>query len=307
MSDSSSINPNTPNFLDEYPSSTERETLTKQIEEIKGALASPPENFPRNKAMIKLADLYVGRNEEADYIEAGKLYDEVLSSSLPREVEHAQALIGNAELAHHSNDPGEVSSAIESTKKALRCLEENQRSFFFGKGKVLLAELLLKRGTDEDRQSALDMYEELTANTAAHKYFKMRAVVGKVELMNYFFKDILEAKAEQSIDECEEALDFLKDERRNDYFYLKGMIVLAEVLLWRDKESFKKKASKLLNDVVNSQSAGDDLRARASLDLAEISSPALAKSLIKGVRHMDGVDPYLLKKAKAIEDALPHV
>ncbi len=304
MSNSQSKKIKIPEFLEEYPSPTEKDVLTSQIDELKSILASPPEGFPRNPARIKLADLLVGRNEPGDYIEAAKLFDEVLSGTLPHEEEHVKAIVGKAELSLQSADPAEVDWAIESCTKASTSFERNKRSFFWGKAKVLFAELLIKRGSEEDKRRALDIYEELTSNLSTNKYFKMRAVVGKLELLYYFFRDILEAKAEQSIAECEEALEFLKDERANDYFYLKGMIVLSEVLLWKDKTSFGEKGRKLLKEVVNNESAGDDLRARASLDLAEVSSPSLAKSLIKGVRHMEGIDPYILKKAKAIENAL---
>jgi len=293
-----------PGYIMEFPSPTDKQELTRQIEELSKLLASPPEDCPRNMARIKLADLYVGRNEPGDYMKADKAYSEVLSASLPRDREHAYALIGKAELSMAGSDPARVKASIDACRSAVAALSNDKSDFFWGKGSVLLAELLIKAGTDSSRREGLDIYESLTSSTAAPRYFRMRAVVGKIELINYFFKELLEAKAEQSIDECQEALDFLKDERPNDYFYLKGLIVLSEVLLWKDKKSMSAKAGKLLTEVVNSEAAGDDLRARASLDLAEISSPPLARSLIKGVRRMEGIDPYLLNKAKAIEGAL---
>jgi len=294
-----------PRIIDEFPSPTEKEKLTSQIEEVKLLISGAGEGLPKNRARIKLADLYVGRNEPGDYQEAAKLYSEISSSSLPRDEEHAKALIGKAELALRSPDTAEIDVAIYSCGKALDLLKKDKRGFFWGKGNILLAELLLKKESEEDKRSALEIYEDIASHPEVHKYFKMRAAVGKLEVLYHFFRDLLKDKAGGAIAECESSLLPFRDKRANDYFYLKGMTVLSEVMLWKDKKQFGDKAKKMLQEVANNESAGDDLRARASLDLAEGSSPSLAKTLIKGVKQMEGLDPYLLKKAKAIEDALP--
>lgn len=293
-------------LLEEYPSPTKKERLIDEIEELRSALAIPPKELNVNKARIKLADLLTGRNGSGDYIEAGKLYDRVLSSTLPRDAENSKALIGKAELALTSASPEEVNRALESCASAIDLLEEIEDCVFFHtKGKLTLAELLLKRGDEDGKRLALKLYDEISSNRSAHKYFKMRSLVGKMELLNYFYRDELKGKAEEYIAQFEDILSSQKKDRAGDYFALKGMIVLSEILLWKDRDRFGENAKRMLSDVINDESASDDLRARASLDLAEISSSPLARTLIKGVRKMEGLDSYLLKKAKAIEDALP--
>jgi len=292
-------------LLEEYPSPTKREKLIDQIEELRSALATPPKGLDINKAKIKLSDLLVGRAGPGDYSEAGKLYDEILSNSLAGEAENSKAVLGRAELSLPSSNPEEVNRAIEAAATAVDSLEDREDCFFFFiKGKLLLAELLLKRGDGEGRDFALKLYDEILSSNQSHKYFKLRALVGKLELLNYFNKDALKQGADEHIAQMQDLLSATKKDRAGDYFSLKGMIVLSEILLWKDKEHMGENARKMLSDVINDDASCDDLRARASLDLAEISSPPLAKTLIKGVRRMDGLDPYLLRKAKAIENAL---
>jgi hypothetical protein len=292
-------------FMDEYPSPTEKEKLSSQILKLKSLLSSPTPNLLRARALIKLSDLLVGRNSEGDYLEASRLYEEVLSSTTPEEPENTMALLGKAELKLQSADPVEIEEATNLTRAAVKMLGGDQSDFFYGKAKVLLAELFLKRGGVSDRDQALEIYKQMSADLNVHEYFKLRAVVGKVELLNYFFRKTLLDDADTYIKECESVLSKFKDERRNDYFRLKGQIVLSELKLIKDKGN--KDAKTVLEDVANNESAGDDLRARASLDLAEVSSPSLAATLIKGVRKMDGIDPYLLRKARAIEDSLKSI
>jgi hypothetical protein len=278
--------------------------LTKQISELSRFISAPPTNYPLNKARVKLADLYIGRNDVGDYVEALNLYKEIISSTLPAEEEHAQAVIGEAELTLQSPDKQAVDMAIYSCGVALESLKNDRRGFFWGKGNILLAELLLKKDSEEDRRSALGIYDDILSHPNVHKYFRMRAAVGKLELMSIFFRDELRSKVEEEIARCESAMEPLRVERPDDYFYLKGLTILAEVMVWHDKGKLGDKARKILENVANEGSAGDDMRARACLDLAEISSPNLARTIIKGVRKMDGIDPYLMRKAKAIEDAL---
>ncbi len=301
----SSENSNALSLLEEFPSPTKKEKLTDQIEEVRALLSMPPKGLNINKARIKLADLLTGRNDAGDYIEAGSVYKDVLSGSLPEEAEHQKAELGEVELALTSANPEDVNRSIESCATAVDSLEEREDSvFFFIKGKLLLAELFLKRGDEKGRALALKLYDEILSNPSAHKYFKMRAIVGKLELLNVFERQVLEKNSKGLIAECENILELQRGERSDDYFFIKGILVLSEIMLWRDKDTFIKKAEGMLSEVINNERTSDDLRARASLTLAAVSSPKLARSLIKGVKHMEGLDPYILRKAKAIEDSL---
>ena len=295
-------------FIEEYPSPTKKEKLNDEIEEIRNALLSPPKGLPSNKVKIKLADLLVGRNAPGDYIEAGKIYDEVLSKTLPSDADHSKAVIGKAELSLASLDPKAVNLSVEECASAVDSLEGVEDGiFFFTKGKLILAELFLKRGDEEGRRLSLKLYDEISSEATTHKYFKIRALVGKMELLNYFYKDMLKGSPEEYIAQFNDILSAKKNERAGDYFALKGMIVLSEILLSKDREHFAENAKRMLSEVINNESSSDDLRARASLDLAEVSSPGLARALIKGVRKLDGLDPYILRKAKAIEEALTKI
>ncbi len=291
-------------LIDEYPSPTEAEQLERQIEQLRAAFSSPPENLSLNKLRIKLADLLVGQNGVGDYIEAGKLYNEVLTSSLPGEAEHSKALLGKAELNLSGVRADDITDAIDSCSSAMKSFEGEDCAFFRAKGNLLIAELLLKKGDEKSRAGSLRIYEETSYDEKADKYFKMRAAVGKLELLLYFYRALFEKRADDLISETADAVSVFEKSRPNDYFVLKGLIVLSEAKLAKDRERFKDSAKGMLSEVVNNDRASDDLRARASLDLAEVSSPALARTLIKGVRKIEGLDPYLIRKAKAIEDAL---
>lgn len=292
-------------IIEDYPSPSNPEEIGFRIESVKGALSSPTQGFPRAKALLKLADLLVGRNRPGDYLEAEKVYDEALSTTLPGDEENSKALIGKAELALPlSSNPSEIKSAVESCKKALKSLKGKPSDFFFAKGMAVEAELLLKLGGKEEREEAIGLYEEIISKPTTDMYFKLRAVVGVIDLLEAFYKEDLRAKHDRYISALQEAVAAFGEGRPNDYFRIKGMILLSEMMLIKDRAALGENAKRLLLEVINNESASDDLRARASLTLAEVSTSSLARSLIKGVRKMDGIDPYLLRRATTLEDAL---
>ena len=285
-----------------FPSPSEKEDLTKPIEELREKLLSPPEGFDKNEARLELADLLVGRNETGDYIEASRIYEEIINTTPPGKI-HAEAIIGRAVLLVQSLDSKDIEMGIAVIQRSEEELKGLGDSYFETKAELVKAELLLRRGKERDNNEALKIYNEILDDPGTSKYFRMRAIVGKIDIMEYFQPVKLEEDLAELIIFCERALEANKD-RLNDYFRLKGEVLLAELYIKRNSKEDVEKAKILLNEMANNEVAGVDLRARASLDLAEVSSEKLAKTLIRQVRHMEGIDPYILKKAKVLEDKL---
>jgi len=285
-----------------FPSPSEKEDLKRPIEELRQKLANPPEGFDKNKGKVKLADLLVGRNEPGDYIEASKIYEEIIDSSPPGET-HAEAVIGKAELLVQSEESEDIESGIKIIQGSISELEGLNDSYFEIKAKLVNAELLLRRGSEKDNGEALKIYDEILEEPNILNYFRMRAIVGKIDIMEYFKPERLKEELEELIIKTEKILDANK-ERQSDYFRLKGNILLAELYIHRDSKEDVANAKKMLSDVANNEAAGIDLIARASLDLAEVSSEAVAKMLLRQVRHMQGIDPYVFKKAQVLEDKI---
>ncbi len=285
-----------------FPSPSEKEELTKPIEELREKISNPPPDFDKNEGRLKLADLLVGRNEPGDYIEASKIYEEIINTSVPGKT-HAEAVIGKAELLVQSLDNEDIELGLDIIQKSQEDLKGIEDKYFETKAELVKAELLLRRGKEKDNDNALKIYEEILSDPRVSKYFRMRALVGKIDIMEYFSPNKLSEDLGELIVRCERTLEENKN-RLNDYFRLKGEVLLAELLIKRNSGDDIARAKKLLTEMANNESAGIDLRARASLDLAEISSEGLAKMLIRQVKHMEGIDPYILKKAKALEDKL---
>jgi len=285
-----------------FPSPSEKEDLNKAIKELRLNLKNPPEDFDKNEGRLKLADLLIGRNDASDYIEASKIYDEIINTTLPGKL-RCEAMIGKAELLTQSRDNEDIKIGLNLSQKSLEELSGKGDDYFETKAKLVKAELLLRRGKEWDNSEALKIYEEILSNPSTSNYFGMRALVGKIDIMEYFQPVKLEEDLVELIVNCERALEANED-RLNDYFRIKGQALLAELYIKRNSEEGVDKAKKLLNEIANNEAAGVDLRARASLDLAEISSEALARTLIREVRHMEGIDPYILKKAKVLEEKL---
>jgi len=292
-------------IIEDFPSPSNPEEIEYQLDCVKDFLGSPKEGSQRPGALLKMADLLVGRNEAGDYLEASKVYDEALSSSLPADEYNVKAQIGKAELALPlSTNPSDARKAIEVCKKAAAALKGKPSDFFLAKALAVQAELLLKLGGEKERQEALALYEEMISKPTTNMYFRLRGVVGVIDLLGTYYKAQLSAKYDRYIVALQEAVESLGENRPNDYFRIKGLILLSELMLIKDKDALGENAKRLLLEVINNEAASDDLRARASLSLAEVSSSSLAKSLLKGIRKMDGIDPYLLRRATAIETAL---
>jgi len=244
--------------------------------------------------LFALADLLVARGEEEDYKEALSYYNKIISKS-KNELLKGRSLIGKAELAIAGIVKISEDEAIKLCKEGVSLLKNKKDDFFSSKGIAVEAELLVKKGGKSDLKQADNLFKKIVNNKKVHPYFKARALVGRSELALYFgFESISEA-----IKMCEESIKLLFD-RPLDYFAVKAKVVEAELLARRGSLLDLQKAEQLCQKIIISP-VHKDLSARAKIVYAEISKKEKAKNLFEEVLEQDGLDPYLIEKAKIVE------
>jgi len=281
-----------------YPSPTAKEKLNRAIAKFRKILKNLTGTFNIAETKFGLADMLVGRNDPGDYAEAMRLYNYILEVA-PTSYLRARALVGKAELVIGSSDKEELKGAISLCEKAKEILKDDLSDFFTAKGFVVEAEILSKLG-GEGRKKAGKLLERVIKNKHSNAYFKARAMVGVAELPLYTPKP---KNIDRAVKRCKEAQKLFAD-RPNDYFALKAKVVQAELLIRRARKNDLAEAQSLCTKVISNKSAEKGLLARAKLNLAEVSRHPKAQRLSREVLEMEGIDPYLVEKAKMIEQAL---
>jgi len=278
---------------EELPSPSEKIKLGREI----GRYRLMLKRYNVGEIKFALADLLIGRGEAGDYSEAMKLFNEILGSR-PKGYLLAKTLVGMAELAMGSKSRKEVAAALRACDKTFKILKRDYHSFFGGKAIVVKAELLVKRGAKGDRAKAFHLFDTILKEPV-HWYCRARALVGKAELLEYWKP----AQFSEGVDLCERALKLLKS-RPHDYFDTKAQVIEAELRIKRNRTGDLDRAKALCQKVASDPLSHKDLAARAKLDLAEISMRAQAREHTLEVLEMEGLDPYIIKKARAIAQAL---
>jgi len=279
-----------------FPAPSERDKINKVLKRYRYILSKNPHRSDTPELMFGIADLLVGRNSPGDYREAEMLYDQILMRHIPESL-RARALVGKAELL--IGNPEEFDNAISLCERARKISGKDFSDFFLAKTFVVEAELLLSRNKNNDWKNAVKLVNRLSKSKAAHWYFKGRGLLTKTEITLYQNPKNLNA----ALKVCDKALKELKS-REDDYFINKGKLLKAEILIRRAKKIDLDRAEKLLGQVLQQGRAFSDLVARAKLNLADIVHHPKAFKLLKEVSEMDGLDPYLLEKAKIIEKAV---
>ncbi len=279
-----------------YPSPSAKAKLNKAIGRYK--LLEVGEKWHEYMDDIKfaLADLLVARGEEEDNKTALKDYDFLIKKSKSNSIK-GRAMIGKAELAISGVSKISVDEAIDLCKNGCKLLNGDLREFFVAKGIAVEAELLVKKSGLKNIKLATKLFDKLINKKAANSYFRGRAAVGKAELILYFGID----SVTKGIKLCEEALKILFD-RPFDYFAAKAKLVEAEMLSRRGSSSDLEKAEELCKKVILTSASSRDLAARAKLIVAEISKKERAEKLFTEVLNDDGLDPYIIEKAKLLKN-----
>lgn len=279
-----------------YPSPSAKTKINKAIGRYK--LLSKAQKWKEHMDDIKfaLSDLLVARGEEEDYKEALSYYNNLIGKT-HNQMLKGRSMIGKAELAISGVAKMSEEEAVKLCKEGCALLKGKLDDFFVAKGIAVEAELLVKRGDKKDIREAARLFGKLIGNRKAHPYFRARALVGKAELALYFGVDSLS----NGIKMCEECLKIFA-ERPLDYFAVKARVVEAELLSRRGSSSDLHKAENLCQKAIVSP-VHKDLTARAKLVLAEISKKERAQRLFDEVLEQDGLDPYLIEKARIAERA----
>jgi tetratricopeptide (TPR) repeat protein len=284
-----------------YPSPSDKIKLNKVIGRYRLLLKTIAWRYDVGEIKFGLADLLVGRNEEGDYKEALKLYDDILKGVASPYL-RARALAGKAELMITSNDRSETDEAIKLAESSSNIIkrELNVNDFFYQKAQVVEAELLTKKGTPSDLKLAVKIYDGIIKNEKSNAYFKARAMVGISELKTYSspLKDL------KKFDEYCNSAQVLLAERPNDYFMIKSRVVQAEILTRMNAKKNVNKIISLCNQVIAVKSADTQLVFRAKLDKADVSKPDNALKILKEVKASKDLPPYLAEKAKLVEQAV---
>lgn len=279
-----------------YPSPSAKTKINKAIGRYK--LLSKAQKWKEHMDDIKfaLSDLLVARGEAEDYKEALSYYNFIIAKT-KNQMLKGRSMIGKAELAISGVAKMSEDDAVKLCKQGYSLLKGKPDDFFVAKGIAVEAELLVKKGGSSEIKNASGLFGKLIANKKSHPYFRARAMVGKAELALYFGVD----SVSNGIKMCEEALAVFS-ERPLDYFAVKSRVVEAELLARRGSPSDLEKAENLCQKVIISP-VHKDLAARAKLVLAEISKKEKAQRLFEEVLEQDGLDPYLIEKAKMVEKA----
>ena len=279
-----------------FPIPSEKEKINKALKRYRYILSQHHKRADAPEIMFGIADLLMGRNDPGDHAEALRLYDHILLKNPPDYLK-ARALIGKAELL--IGNPAEFGNAISLCEKARQILGSDVSEFFDAKSYIVEAELRLARRDKGDWARALELINKVVKEKDAHWYFRGRALLSKAEIILYRNPDDISS----ALKLCDFALKELKS-RPDDYFNYKGQVLKAEIHNHRGKKIDLERAEKLLTNVMKMPFGYKDLIARSKLDLADIVSPVRAEKLIKEVRQMPGLDPYLIEKASVIEKAI---
>ena len=279
-----------------FPIPSEKEKINRALRRYRGILSQHPNRSDAPEIMFGVADLLVGRNESGDYAEALRLYDAILLRAAP-EYLRARALVGKAELLIGNRH--EFDNALTLCEKARKIFKTDVSDFFAAKTYIVEAELLLARQTKGDWAKAINLINQVLKEKQAHWYFKGRALLSKAEMI--FYRSPEDCKTSLTL--IDHALKELRS-RPEDYFINKGKMLRAEILCRRGKKIDFTRAEKLLLEVIKMPLPYKDLIARAKLDLAEIAHHPKAVKLLKAVHEMEGLDPYLVEKARIIEENL---
>lgn len=283
-----------------YPSPSAKAKLNKAIGRYKLLEAAKKWTQYMDDIKYALADLLVARGDDDDNKEALHYYDHLISKS-GNKVLKGRALIGKAELAISGTGDLDIDKAVQLCKEGQKLLRGDLREFFVAKAIVVEAELLAKKSGQKSNKAAAALFDKLINKKGANPYFRARAAVGKAELILYFGFDSIS----KGIKLCDETLRILYD-RPLDYFVIKAKLVQAEMLTRRGSSSDLEKAEMLCEKVITTSVSSKDLAARAKLVLAEISKKGKAEKLFSEVLNDDGLDPYLIEKAKVLRDSLKH-
>ncbi|MFA5104001.1 MAG: hypothetical protein WC527_02360 [Candidatus Margulisiibacteriota bacterium] len=279
-----------------YPSPSAKTKINKAIGRYK--LLSKAQKWKEHMDDIKfaLSDLLVARGEDEDYKEALSYYNFIIAKTRNQMLK-GRSMIGKAELTISGVAKMSEDEAIKLCKEGCSLLKGKLDDFFVAKCLAVEAELLVKKGGRKEIKDATRLFSKLVGNKKAHPYFRARAMTGKAELALYFGVDSIS----NGIKMCEEALGIFS-ERPLDYFAVKARVIEAELLARRGSSSDLHKAENLCEKAIISP-VHKDLTARAKLVLAEISKKEKAQRLFEEVLEQDGLDPYLIEKAKMIERA----
>jgi tetratricopeptide (TPR) repeat protein len=280
-----------------YPAPTEKEKLSRAIAKFRKILRNLTGTFNIAETKFGLADMLVGRNDPGDYSEAMRLYNYILEVA-PTSYLRARGLVGKAELLIGSSQKKDLDEAISLCSKSKDILKDDLSDFFAAKAFVVEAEILSKLGP-AGRKKAEKLYSKVMKNKQTNAYFRARAMVGKAELPLYSPKP---KNLSNAIKLCKDAHKLLSD-RPKDYFAVKAKAIEAELLVRRAKKRDLQIAQSLCTKVLAVKGAEKGLLARAKLCLAEVSRHPKAQKLSREVIEMDGIDPYLVEKARMIEAA----
>jgi tetratricopeptide (TPR) repeat protein len=279
-----------------FPIPSAKEKINKALKRYRYILAQFPRRSDAPEIMFGIADLLVGRNNPGDYAEAMRIFDQILLR-LPPDYLKARALIGKAELMIGS--AADFGDGISLCEKARKILGSDVSDFFAAKTYIVEAELRLARNAKGDWSQALSLIGQVVKEKNAHWYFRGRALLSKAEITLYREPK----KLGDALKLCNAGIKELIS-RPDDYFTNKGKVLKAEILTRRATKQDFIRAQKLLTEVVKMSFDYQELIARAKLDLADIVNHPKAAKLLKEVHQMEGLDPYLIKKASIIEKAL---
>jgi len=279
-----------------FPIPSEKEKINAALRRYQRILAQHPKRADMPEIMFGIADLFVGRGEPKDLTEALRLFDQILTHNPPDYLK-ARAYIGKAELLIGHTEEFDI--AIELCEKAKRILGSDVSDFFAAKTDIVDAELRLARRGPGDWAQAIKLINQVVKEKDAHWYFRGRALLAKAEILLYRETHDLG----QALKMCDLGLKELSS-RPEDFFTNKGKILKAEALIRRARKNDFEKAEKLLAETIKMPIKYEDLIARAKLDLADVTSHPKALRYIKEVTQIEGLDPYLIEKARLIEKAI---
>lgn len=161
----------------------------------------------------------------------------------------------------------------------------------------------MKKGDPDDHAEALEIFNKVIESSYSSRYFKIRAVVGKSEIVLFFFH----GSPDDRLKELEKCLQLateavrLTHARPMDYFAVKLKVILAEILLalpHRELPHIRELLSKVADTVENPP----DLRARSYLRLASATESPSSMRYVEKILHMENIDSFWKLQANELRE-----
>jgi tetratricopeptide (TPR) repeat protein len=165
-------------------------------EKARKILGSDISDFFAAKTYIVEAELRLSRRDKGDWAHALELINQVVKEKNAHWYFRGRALLSKAEIIRY-RDPEDAAPALKLCDFALTELKSRPDDYFTNKGKVVKAEILMRRAKSSDFKKAEKLLIEVVKMSFSYKDLIARAKLDLADIVNH-------PKAEQLLSEVHE-------------------------------------------------------------------------------------------------------